>query len=96
MTAAALFFDAGGCGQMLFTVHEIPKHMIVISRFGGIVIVMFAEADERHNLPHLYFRYGEHHATFIVSTDDILAGSFPKPQVQAGIELHREQLEEDW
>lgn len=70
-----------------------------ISRFFGIAITMFAEAGERHNIPHLHVRYGEHRATFAIATGDLLAGSLPKSQlrlVQAWIELHREHLEEDW
>jgi len=70
-----------------------------ISRFLGIVITMYAEAGERHNLPHLHARYGEHRATFSIATGDVLSGSLPKSQlrlVQAWLELRRTQLEDDW
>jgi hypothetical protein len=70
-----------------------------ISRFGGIVITMYAEAGERHNMPHIHARYGEHRATLSIATGDLLAGSLPKAQlrlVQAWVELRRTQLEEDW
>lgn len=70
-----------------------------ISRFGGIVITMYAEAGERHNFPHIHARYGEHRATLSIASGDVLAGSLPKSQlrlVQAWIELRREQLETDW
>jgi hypothetical protein len=70
-----------------------------ISRFDGIVITMYAEAGERHNMPHIHARYGEHRATFSIATGDVLAGSLPKSQmrlVQAWVELRRRQLEEDW
>ena len=70
-----------------------------ISRFAGIVIAMYAEAGERHNLPHIHARYSEHRAIISVASGDVLAGSLPKSQlrlVQAWIELRREQLENDW
>ncbi len=70
-----------------------------ISRFLGIVITMYPEAGERHNAPHFHARYGEHRATFSITTGDLLSGSLPKAQVrfvQAWVELHRTELEEDW
>ncbi len=60
---------------------------------------MFAEAGDRHNIPHFHDRYGEHRATFAIATSDLLAGSLPNSQlrlVQAWIEIFREQLEDDW
>jgi len=70
-----------------------------ISRFLGIVITMYAEAGERHNIPHIHARYGEHRATLSIATGDVLAGFLPKSQlrlVQAWVELRRAQLEDDW
>jgi hypothetical protein len=70
-----------------------------ISRFLGIVITMYPEAGERHNMPHFHARYGEHRATFSVASGDLLAGSLPKAQfrlVQAWAELRRPQLETAW
>lgn len=70
-----------------------------LSRFLGIVITMYAEAGERHSLPHIHARYGEHRATLSIASGEVLAGTLPKPQlllVQAWIELRREQLENDW
>ena len=60
---------------------------------------MYAEAGERHNVPHFHARYGEHRATFSIITGDLLSGSLPKSQlrlVQAWTELHRAELESDW
>jgi hypothetical protein len=70
-----------------------------ISRFLEIVITMYAEAGERHNIPHIHARFSEHQATFSIASGDALAGSLPKHQlrlVQAWIELRRTQLEDDW
>ncbi len=60
---------------------------------------MYAEADERHNMPHFHARYGEHRAILSIATGDVLSGALPKPQlrlVQAWVELRRAQLEADW
>ncbi len=70
-----------------------------LSRFLGIVITMYAEAGERHNIPHIHARYGEHRAIFAIATGDLLAGYLPNSQlrlVQAWVELRRTQLEDDW
>jgi len=60
---------------------------------------MYAEAGERHNIPHIHARYGDYRATLAIATGDVLAGSLPKSQlrlVQAWVELRRERLEDDW
>lgn len=60
---------------------------------------MYAEAGDRHNMPHIHARYGEYRATFSTITGDVLAGSLPKTQlrlVQAWVELRRTELEKDW
>lgn len=70
-----------------------------VSRFFGIVITMYPEAGERHNVSHFHARYGENRATFSIATGDVLAGSLPTPQlrlVQAWIELRRPDLEAVW
>jgi hypothetical protein len=70
-----------------------------VSRFYGIVITMYPEAGERHNIPHFHVRYAEHRATVAIASGDLLAGSLPKSQlrlVQAWVELHRAELEDVW
>jgi hypothetical protein len=70
-----------------------------LCRFFGIVVAMYAEAGEQHNLPHFHVRYGEHRAILAIGTGDVLSGGLPRPQlrlVQAWVELRRVQLEEDW
>jgi len=60
---------------------------------------MYAEAGERHNVPHFHARHGEYRGTFSIATGDLLSGSLPKAQlrlVQAWIELHRAELDTDW
>jgi hypothetical protein len=71
----------------------------MVSRFYGIVITMYPEAGERHNVPHFHVRYAEHRATVAIATGDLLAGSLPKSQlrlVQAWVELHQGELEDAW
>jgi hypothetical protein len=78
---------------------EFVKPMPELSRFFGIVITMHAEAGERHNIPHIHARYGEHRVALSIATGDVLTGSLPKPQlrlVQAWVELRRTELEKDW
>lgn len=70
-----------------------------VSRFFGIVVTMYAEAGERHNTPHFHIRYGGQRATFSIEGGDLLAGALPRAQmrlVQAWIELHRSELENNW
>ncbi len=62
-------------------------------------MTMYAEAGERHNLPHFHVRYSEYRAIVSIATGDLLSGTLPKPQLrlaQAWVELRRVQLEEDW
>jgi hypothetical protein len=35
-----------------------------LSRFYGIIILMFSEPSERHHVPHFHAYYGEHVAVF--------------------------------
>jgi hypothetical protein len=66
-----------------------------LARFYGIVIQMFREQGE----PHFHATYGEHVAVFSVGTIELIAGWLPRRQrrlVEAGAELHRAELSEDW
>lgn len=67
-----------------------------ISRFFGIIITMYADD---HNPPHLHARHGEYNARFEIESGDLMEGDFPKKQlrlIQAWIELHRDELIENW
>ena len=70
-----------------------------ISRFFGIVIGMFWEADVRHHGPHFHVRYQEYKASFGLEPIELLAGSLPTRQrrfVEAWAELHHDELKKDW
>lgn len=69
--------------------------MPVISRFFGIVIMMYWND---HNPPHFHAKYGDYE--IIVSIEGIIVeGNFPKRALQLVIEwlsLHKEELLENW
>lgn len=73
--------------------------MPTISMFYGILVSMFFEDTDRHNLPHIHVRYGGDKASVAIDDGRVLAGSIPPKQmkmVQAWIEIHKEALFTDW
>ncbi len=70
--------------------------MPVISRFYGIVIMMFFKD---HNPPHFHAKYEGQIAVFDIRSRKILAGELP-PQavrlIQAWAKQHEKELLEDW
>ena len=72
--------------------------MPTISAFYGIIVRMYKESGERHNLPHIHAEYsGEE---IVVALDgSIIEGSFPKGKLkllEAWMEIHKEELEANW
>jgi hypothetical protein len=70
-----------------------------ISRFYGIIIRMFSEPSERHNVPHFHAYYSENIAVFSISPVALLTGSMPQRQqrlIEAWAELHQDELLADW
>ncbi len=72
--------------------------MPVLSAFYGIIVRMYKESGERHNLPHIHAEYsGEE---IVVALDgSIIEGSFPKGKLkllEAWMEIHKEELEANW
>lgn len=69
--------------------------MPVISRFLGIVIMMYWKD---HNPPHFHAKYGDYE--IIVSIEGkVLEGKFPKRALQLVIEwleLHKNELLDNW
>jgi hypothetical protein len=77
------------------TLNGMPE----LSRFFGIIIRMFSEPSERHNVPHFHAYYQENVAVFSVSPVEIVTGSMPQRQqrlIEAWAELHQEELLADW
>ena len=72
--------------------------MPTISIFYGIYITMNLRNKE-HNPPHTHATYGSEAATFLISTGEILEGSFPnraKKMVKEFILLYQKELLEMW
>jgi hypothetical protein len=70
-----------------------------ISMFYGILVAIFFEDSDRHNLPHIHVRYAGQKASIAIEDGRILAGSIPSKQlkmVQAWIEIHKDELFADW
>jgi hypothetical protein len=71
----------------------------VISTFYGILVYMYTFDAFRHHRPHIHVKYGEFSAGFTIDEADLLYGYLPKAKmrlVQAWIEIHREELMDDW
>lgn len=72
--------------------------MPTLSMFFGIVVCMFPEKGERHNLAHIHVMYAGLAAAYDLDGNK-LGGEFPFKQeklVLAWIEIHREELEANW
>lgn len=73
--------------------------MPTISMFYGILVSIFYEDNDGHNLPHIHVRYSGEKASISIADGSILAGSIPSRQlkmVQAWIEIHKDELHADW
>ncbi|MEY4768238.1 MAG: hypothetical protein RL637_877 [Pseudomonadota bacterium] len=69
--------------------------MPIVSRFLGIVIVMFWND---HVPPHFHAKYGEYEITVDILTG-VVAGKFPKRALRHVLEwyeLHQNELIENW
>ena len=70
-----------------------------LSRFFGISIRMYWEADAPHHNPHFHAYYQDDVAVFSIDPVEIMAGSLPRRQqrlVEAWAELHQQELRNDW
>jgi hypothetical protein len=65
----------------------------------GLIIRMFAEPGEPHNLPHFHVYYQNLTAIYDIVSLAMIAGSLPLKQrrlVEAWAELHQGELIENW
>lgn len=70
-----------------------------LSRFFGIIIRMYWEANAPHHTPHFHAYYQENVAVFSLNPIELLAGELPKRQqrlIEAWAELHQAELLADW
>ncbi len=51
--------------------------MPTISMFYGILVAIFFEDNDRHNLPHIHVRYSGHKAAVAIEDGSVLAGGLP-------------------
>ncbi len=72
--------------------------MPTISSFYGIIIVMYLR-DKEHNPPHVHAIMQDFEAPFLISTGQIMEGSFPnkaKQMVKEFILCYQKELEDMW
>lgn len=72
--------------------------MPIISQFYGILVQMFFEKDEKHNLKHIHIRYNECKAVYDLD-GNLIQGNLPTKQkklVEAWILIHKEELDLLW
>lgn len=70
-----------------------------LSRFYGIIIRMFSEAEASHHLAHFHAYYQEYVAIYSITPLEMIGGELPRRQqrlVEAWAELHRDELLADW
>jgi hypothetical protein len=70
-----------------------------ISRFLGIIISMYWEADAPHQAAHFHVRHGAYRASYGINPVVQLAGALPLRQqrlVEAWAEIHQEELLDNW
>lgn len=72
--------------------------MPVLSTFYGIIVRMYKENSNRHNMPHIHAEYSGDEV--VVSLDGtVMEGRIPASRMKllvAWIEIHREDLEANW
>ena len=70
-----------------------------LSRFFGIIIRMYWEANAPHHRPHFHAYYQEQVAIYSIDPIELITGSLSKRQqrlVEAWAELHQQELRDDW
>ena len=68
-----------------------PSTMPELSRFNGIIVTMYWEANEPHHAAHFHVRYGKYQASYSIEPIVQLAGALPIRQqrlLEAWVELH--------
>ena len=70
-----------------------------LSRFFGIIIRMYWEANAPHHSPHFHAYYQNDVAVFSIDPVELIGGSLARRQqrlVEAWGELHQRELLKDW
>ena len=72
--------------------------MPLISSFYGILVYLYLEKGNQHNVPHVHAVYNEYEISIDFDAN-ILAGEFPRKQkklVEAWVLLHADELWAAW
>jgi hypothetical protein len=65
-----------------------------ISRFLGIIIMMYWEINTKHHIPHFHAKYNEYTCVFSLPELNILEGKLPKRAMSHVIEWAKEHIDE--
>ena len=72
--------------------------MPIISQFYGIIVSLYFNENNKHNLPHIHVRYNEYKAIYDFDGNE-LSGELPFKQnklIEAWIIIHKEDLMSLW
>ena len=72
--------------------------MPIISQFYGIIVSMYFDDKNKHNMPHIHLRYNEYKAVYNFEAE-LISGNLPTKQtklVEAWIIIHKEELITLW
>lgn len=72
--------------------------MPTLCMFYGIIVKMYNEQGNKHNVPHIHAEYQDQNVV-VDFYGNILEGDFPKSKLKlldAWLEIHREDLEANW
>ncbi len=73
--------------------------MPVLSRFYGVVVLMYFFDNRQHQQPHIHVQYGDQEAVISIPDGNVITGLISTSKlklVQAWIEIHQDELMTDW
>ena len=73
--------------------------MPVISKFYGIIVMMYFFDRKKHKKPHIHVKYQDYESVIGLPDGKILEGSLPSPKLKlvlAWIVIHKKELIDDW
>jgi len=71
----------------------------VISKFYGIIVMMYFFDRKKHKKPHIHVKYQDYESVIGLPDGKILEGSLPSPKLKlvlAWIVIHKKELIDDW
>ena len=67
--------------------------------FYGIIVLMYYFDNRGHKQPHIHVQYNDEEAVISIPDGEVIEGSLRRAKlklVEAGVELHRDELMADW